>query len=140
MTYAVWPEELPRPERNSWKLSWQEARLKTQNETGPPSYRRRFSNPARSIALSLILTRQERAVFDNFFEVTTGHGSLLFYMPDPTTEGWGLATGDGAPLLTDGDVPIVLAARWLCSFGDTIPAQAVQGIEFRMTFSLWVLP
>jgi len=79
-------------------------------------------------------------VFDTFFQDQTRHGALPFYMPDPTTDGWPLLLADGRPFLTSEGKPILLAARWLCLFGDTQPAVGVVGIEFRINFNVWVMP
>ncbi|QND45197.1 hypothetical protein HB780_05425 (plasmid) [Rhizobium lusitanum] len=140
MTIPTWPTTLPRPDRDSWQKSPQDARLKRQNDAGPPSYRRRYSSVAQAVTLSIMVDRDGKAVFDKFRETTTSEGSLPFYMPDPTTDGWGLFTADGQPLLTNDDQPLLLAAQWLCLFGDTMPAEAVVGVEFRITFSVSVMP
>lgn len=137
---AVWPETLPRPERSSWQLQAQDPRLKRQADAGPPSYRRRFSSVARTVTLSLILTRLQRGVFDAFYEEDCGWGSSLFWMPDPTTDRWPLLTPDGVPLLTGAGAPLLMSALWLCRWGDQMPTETVVGIEFRKSFSVVVLP
>ena len=137
----TWPETLPRPERDTWQRSPQDARRKTQSEAGPPRYRRRFSSAATMVTLSVIVTRNGRAIFDNFFHDTCADGSLLFYMPDPTTEGWPLLAADGTPILTDDDQPVLLGGQWLCAWGDQVPIETIYGqIEFKKTFSVVVMP
>jgi hypothetical protein len=137
----TWPATLPHPERSTWQVTPQEARRKTQSDAGPPRYRRRFSGVAKMVTMSVILTRSQKAVFDRFFHDDCAEGSLTFYMPDPTTDGWKLLTGDGVPLLTAGGAPILLSARWLCAWGDQLPAETIHGqLEFKKTFSLVVLP
>ena len=133
-----WPSVLPKPDRNSWQNTLQDGRRKAQPEAGPPRYRRRISNPAQLVQMSLTLDRDQREVFDAFYR-DCGNGTGLFYMPDPTTDGWGLYTSDGQPLLS-GDVPILLSARWLCSWGDQMPSETVIGVEFRKSFSVVVMP
>lgn len=136
-----WPAELPRPERPSWQLTSQDARRKTQSDAGPARYRRRFSAAAKLVTLSVILTRDQRAVFDRFFHDDCAQGARLFYMPDPTTEGWALLSSDGTPLLSGSGAPLLLAGRWLCAWGDQIPVETLHGqVEFKKTFSLMVLP
>lgn len=137
---GIWPEELPRPERSSWQMQPQDARRKRQSEAGPPGYRRRFSSVARIVSMSLVLTRSEKAVFDRFFHEECQEGSLNFWMPDPTTDGWSLLTGDDVPILTGDGQPITLTARWLCAWGDQVPTETVIGIEFRKAFQIVVLP
>jgi hypothetical protein len=140
MTSLVWPTDLPRPERNTWQSQPQDARRKRQSETGTPSWGRRFSSAATLVSLSVLLDRNQRAVFDNFYRFDTKGGVSHFWMPDPTTDGWPLLMSDGRPLLTSAGVPILLSARWLCSFGETVPAETVVGIQFRKNFSIAVLP
>lgn len=136
----TWPTVLPRPERTTWQLTPQDARRKTQSEAGPVRYRRRFSSVSRLVTLSLILSRDQKAVFDRFFHEDCAEGARLFYMPDPTTDGWPLLMADGTPLLASNDQPILLGARWLCSWGDQLPTETIQGLEFKMSFSIVVLP
>ncbi len=140
MSHLIWPVELPRPERNSFQSTPQEARLKRQSDAGPPGYRGRFSSAATMVTLSVILSRAQKAVFDGFFARDTKRGSRMFWMPDPTTDGWRMLTPDGAPVLTTDGVPVLLSARWLCLFGDSLPVESVQGIEFRKSFNVVVLP
>lgn len=144
MTVAVWPSSLPKPDRDTWNAQPQDARLKRQSEAGPPTWRRRFSNAAKMVSLSVLLDRDQNAIFENFYLYDTKQGSLLFWMPDPTTDGWFLYTDDGSPLLISGGdndgAPILLGAQWLCSFGDTLPNETVVGIRFRRTFSVVVIP
>lgn len=135
-----WPETLNRFERPGWQVQPQEARIRRPNEAGPPSYRRRFSSVARGVALSLVLTRNEKAIFDQFYEVTCAHGTREFRMPDPTTHGWKLLSSDGIPLL-NGATDLLLSERWLCVFGDPPPTETIVGdLRFRKTFNVWVLP
>ncbi|WP_323036257.1 hypothetical protein [Pararhodobacter sp.] len=111
---GTWPDTLPRPDRDSWQMTSQDARRKSQPDAGPPRYRRRFSSAARLVTLSVILTRDGKAIFDTFFHDDCADGSLLFTMPDPTTEGWPLLASDGTPILTDDGQPILLGGQWLC--------------------------
>lgn len=135
-----WPSDLPRPERSTWQLTPQDARRKTQSEAGPPRYRRRFSSAAKMVTLSVILSRNGKAIFDRFFHEDCAEGAHLFYMPDPTTEGWPLLAANGSPLLTSDGAPILLGGRWLCAWGDQLPTETVQGVEFKKTFSVVVMP
>lgn len=136
----TWPETLPRPERGTWQLTPQDARRRRQSEAGPPSYRRRFSGVARMVTLSVMLSRDQRQVFDRFFHQDCAEGTHLFWMPDPATDGWPLLTGDGQPLLTDTGDPILLGGQWLCSWGAEMPTETVIGREFRKSFSIVVMP
>ncbi len=140
MSVPTWPETLPRPERSSWQSKLQDSRRKRQNDAGPPAYARKFSSVARLISLSVVLDRNQRAVFDTFYEVTCAFGSSFFYMPDPTTDGWPLLSSDGQPMLTEEGIPILMSATWLCLWGDDVPVETLVGIEFRKSFSVVVMP
>ncbi|SLN37956.1 hypothetical protein AQS8620_01416 [Aquimixticola soesokkakensis] len=137
----TWPPTLPKPERKTWQVTPQDARAKRQADAGPPSFRRRFSSVSKTVNLSLVLTRNGKAIFDRFFHEDCAEGTHLFWMPDPTTDGWPLLATDGRPLLTAEGAPILLAAQWLCSFGEQVPVETVEGqVEFRKTFSVVVMP
>ena len=137
---AVWPSELPRPERNSWQNQSQEARRMTQSDIGPPRYRRRFSGVPKLVTMTVMLDRNQRAIFDNFYKHDCAWGSHRFWMPDPTTEGWPLFTASGQQLFTHDGRPILMGGRWLCAWGDQPPAETVIGLEFRKSFPVVVLP
>ncbi|WP_320200492.1 hypothetical protein RMR16_008650 [Agrobacterium sp. rho-13.3] len=140
MTHPVWPVELPKPERGTWQSTPQDARLKRRSDAGPTSYRRRFSSASRTVSLSIVVNRNGKERFDRFFQRDTKGGSLLFWMPDPTTQGWALGTSDGAALLTGDGARILMARRWLVTFGGNLPVETVQGVEFRFSFSVEVMP
>jgi len=137
----TWPDTLPNPERNTWQSQPQDARKKRQADTGPTGYGARFSAWSTNVSLSVVLTRDEKAIFDTFYRVDCAAGTRLFYMPDPTTDGWQMLTSDGQPLLMADGTPLLLSARWLCSFGDQVPVESIVGqVQFRKTFNVVVYP
>lgn len=136
----TWPTSLPRPDREGYQQTRQDGRRATKPDSGPMRFRRRFSSTAREVQLQLTLTRAEKAVFDRFYDDDTAGGARLFRMPDPTTDGWQLLTHDDLPLLTHDGQPLLLAAYWLCSFGEQPPAETVAGTLFRISFSVLVMP
>lgn len=135
----TWPTELPRPNRSGYQRQALDPRLARSTETGPPGYRRRYSAVAETVNLVVQLTRVQRGIFDTFHR-DLGHGSLPFWMPDPTTDGWPLLTGDGVPLLTGDGAPLLIAAQWLCLWGSSMPTETIQGVEFIKSFSVVVMP
>lgn len=139
MTLATWPTELRKPTRSGYQAQRQDTRLAKRNG-GTPGYRRRFSSGAKQVAMTINMSRSEKAVFDHFYDTVTGAGSLPFTMPDPVTDGWTLLTADGAPLLTDQAHPIVMAAQWLCLFGEDSPVETIVGVRFNISFSVWIMP
>lgn len=140
MTILTWPSELDPPERDTFSEAWADPRLKRRGETGGPRYRRRFSAVPKLVSMSLFCDRLQKGIFDHFFEQETNFGSRLFWMPDPTTDGWPLVTEDGTLLLTESGVPLLCAAKWLCVFGDDVPVTKIAGVNFRISFSIAVLP
>ena len=136
----TWPANLPRPNRDGYQRKRQDGRRATQPDAGPMRFRRRYSNVATEVQLQLTLTRPEKAVFDRFFEDDTAGGAHLFWMPDPTTDGWQLLTHDDQPILTHTGEPILIAASWLCSFGAETPTEVVEGTRFRISFPILVMP
>lgn len=141
MSYPVWPAGLTQFERSGWQSQRQDARRRRQGEAGPPAWRRRFSSVSTVIGVSLVTDRNGKAVFDRFYEQGTAYGSVLFWMPDPVTDGWALNSSTGAPLLTGAGAPLVMAALRLCSFGDEPPVETMIGdVGFRFAFSVVVMP
>ena len=140
---ATWPATLPPPQRDSWQLQPQDARRKRSNDAGPPGYRRRFSSVAKSVSMAVKLTHDQRAIFDRFYRETCQAGSIRFWMPDPSTDGWPLTTESGAPLWVDAESrePLTHSERWLCAWGDQMPAETVvDQVKFLKSFQIWVLP
>lgn len=141
MTIQTWPTELPRPERKTWQRTTQDTRRQRKPEAGVLGSRRGLSKSPLVVTLSVVLDRNQKAIFDTFFEQDCANGSALFWMPDPTTDGWPLLMSDGTPLLTSDGEPLLLAAQWLCLWGDTFPVETIEGqVEFRKTFDIKVVP
>ncbi|WFE92309.1 hypothetical protein K1718_13370 [Roseibium porphyridii] len=137
---ASWPSTLPLPDRQTYGKQPDEARIRRRPDSGPPGSRGRFSSAARQVALSIDIDRNQKAVFDRFFQHELAEGSLPFTMPDPTTHGWQLFTAAESPLLTVDGTPIALAATWLCLFGDGLPSEAIRGVRFQISFQIAVMP
>lgn len=136
----TWPTDLPPIQRDSWQLTRQDPRRRRQAETGPPSYRRRFSSAAKLVTMSMVLTRSQKAVFDNFYDVDCRSGVRLFRMPDPSTDGWKLLHETGVPLLNENGVPFLLSRSWLCAWGEQVPTETVvEQVKFNMSFNIVVI-
>ena len=141
MSYPVWPSNLDKFERSGWQQQPQEARRRSQGDAGPPRFRRRFSSVARNVGLTLVVSRANLSRFWNFYNEDCACGSGLFWMPDPSTDGWPLLTNDDQPVLTTTGRPLLLSARWLCAWGDEPPVETVNvQTQFKVTFKVWVMP
>lgn len=140
MTIPMWPSVLSRFERDPYQQIAQDGRRARQGSSGPPGWGRGFSSYARQVSLSLICSRDEKAVFDHFREIDCGGGSLPFRMPDLTTDGWKLLTEDGLPLLDGDGSPLLLSEIWLCLWGEVPTETIVEQVKFRKAFTVWVMP
>lgn len=140
MTVPYWPSDLPRPNRAGYQRQTDDPRLARRAEAGPPAYRRRWSSTTRSVALVIDVSRSQKAIFDDFHDEVTASGSLPFWMPDPTTDGWPVLDAIGAPVLAGDGAPLLLAAQWLCLFGATTPVETLRGVRFQISFGVTVLP
>lgn len=140
MTVPVWPADLPRPNRQGYGEQYIDPRRPKSGETGPPGKRLGALRAARTVAMTLRLERSEWAVFERFFETDINYGSLPFWMPAPTSDGWPLLTPDGVPLLAPDDTPLLMSATWLCLMGDDMPKSVPAGVQFHVSFTVTVLP
>ena len=136
----VWPTGLPKPQRTSYQSQYQDPRLRRRAETGPSGMSLRYSSAARIVSLSMGVSRDQKAIFDRFFENDVSMGSLPFLMPDPLTDGWPLLAPDGEPMLSPDGERLLIAAYWLCQFGETMPVETIRGIRFQISFPVVVMP
>lgn len=139
MTIPTWPSQLPCPERSSYQAQRANSRLAKQGN-GPTGYRRRFSSVPRLVVYSIDVPRSLKAVFDNFYEVTTADGALPFRMPDPVTDGWPMLTSDGQYMLDINGTPLLLSKMDLCLFGQEPPSETIKSARFEISFSVQVMP
>lgn len=140
MIYPRWPEALPKPTREGLTIATGDGRSMTNPDAGTPRQRRRFSRAFKPVSMTLILTNGERGLFEDFCQNTLEDHSLAFVMPDPTSDGWPLTDENDVPLTDENDVPLLMTADWLVMFGEALPAFAMAGIDFRVSFQLRVMP
>lgn len=141
MTLHIWPDgELPRPLRPEFELAFGEGRLLTQPSAGPVRSRRRFSAVSHSQALAFLMTRNERARFERFYFDETRAGALPFLMPDFGTDGLPIGDEAGAQLTDEAGAPLLITAMRLCLFGAQLPVISAQGVEWRVSFAVEILP
>lgn len=141
MTLPAWPTDLPKPVRSAYSASWSDGRQMRSSEYGPPAARLRTSAVPSMVALTVKLSRSEKAVFDTFWQQDLRWGALPFTMADPTTDGWGLLAADGSPVLDAEGNPILLSRTWTCLFAqDGLPSESLQGLTFNISFNVVVMP
>ena len=135
---AVWPSELPNPERGTYQAQREDARLKKRGR-GAVGYRRMTSSAPRLVSMSIEVPRSLKAVFNNFHADATAGGILPFYMPDATTDGWPILSSSDQPVLMPDGTPILMSRRMLCLFGDEMPSENISGVRFQIGFNVLVL-
>ena len=140
MSVAIWPEDLPKPRRDGYAAGINDPRIAKNTDAGPVGWRRRWSSHTKAVSLVAHLDRNEKAIFDNFYEYECQVGSLPFRMPDPVTDNWPLLTSDGESLLLSDGEPILMAATWLCIWGQSVPQESMVGRHFKVSFSVVVMP
>ena len=140
MSLPVWPEELERPLRDSYDQQKGDTRRRQQGDQGPPRMRRGISKGVEVIGMAFMATADERARFERFYNEDTGEGALPFLMTDWGRDGLALWDDDGAGLTDETGTPLLIAATWVCSFGEALPSITPVGVEWRIQFNLVVLP
>lgn len=141
MALPVWPSSFPRPMLSGFGTVLPDGRQSTSMQAGPPRVRRRYSSAATIRQATMILDVNARQRFWRFWGDDTTGGSLPFLVPDWTLDGRPLATASGEILTTTDGVPLLVSAWHLALFGtDQPPSEAPLGVQFRMTFTLSILP
>lgn len=92
---------------------------------------------AKAVSYAIEVNDDKRAVFDKFWEETTGQ----FVMPDPGRDGLVLTDENGDVLTDENDEPLQQTENWVCLFGESSPQHRDRGAgNWIISFSLVVLP
>jgi len=140
MTTPSWPSNLPLPERQTYNFRPDDPRMKRTGQVGPPAYRRMASSVADRMNLSITVDRSDRQVFWDFHRKDCSDGTKSFIMPDPISDGWLLLTGDGSPLLMPDGTPLLLSRLLLCKWGEDVPQETMEGLRFKISFGVAIMP
>jgi hypothetical protein len=140
MTVAVWPSALPRPNNAGFEYKIGESRLRAPQGAGPSRNRRRFSGRVDLVSITLTLSIDQSALFQNFYKYDLADGSLPFIMPNYINDGWPLGTETGAFLTTEtGDV-LTISNQQLSRFGSGLPSTTPLGLKVVVSFEIEILP
>ncbi len=82
----AWPINLPQLPFAGVTAQDDDAVLRTQMDSGPPTRRNRFTTHTQKVSFPMVLTGAERADFDFFFRSTLGNGALAFDWIDPADD------------------------------------------------------
>lgn len=78
---AYWPTQLPKPKLDGYSLAPQAAFARTDMDAGPARQRRRFTQAPTEITLEIVLTDNQMAIFEGWFEHHVDSGAAWFYAP-----------------------------------------------------------
>ena len=140
MTLPSWPTELERPLRDGFSQQIGDNRRRQKADQGPPRMRRSTSKAIETIGMSFMATADLRDRFWRFYREEVGSGALPFLVPDWGRDGLVLWDSSGIVLTDEDGTPLLIAATWVCVFGDRLPGDVPVGVEWRIQFDLVVLP
>lgn len=78
---AYWPPQLPSPSLPGYGLEPQPAFTRTDMDAGPARQRRRFTQAPTEITVQLVMTREQMAIFEAWFEHRIASGADWFDAP-----------------------------------------------------------
>lgn len=126
--------------RATFQMETGDGRLHTRNDAGPMRIRRKYSQVANTVAITIDVDRNQLARFDRFYNEEIGSGTLPFLMTDPMTAALPLLDADTIQLTTHDGKPLVCAATWVCLMGEQPPVRTPIGVRWRVSFQVMVMP
>lgn len=123
MTAPIWPSTLPhRVLRDGYSEAGPDGRLRQPMSTGPAKVRRLTSAAVREVQVSLLLSPDQRATLDGFWDDDLAGGVRAFWFPDQVRDGVVLDAEEAGvslgPMLTEDEEEILIDAWWLARFGE----------------------
>lgn len=83
---AIWPLSLPQaPSWTGFQETSPNTTIRTPMDVGPPKVRRRSTAAVRPLSMQFMLTRDEVATLETFYQTTLAGGSLPFDWVHPRT-------------------------------------------------------
>jgi len=83
---TAWPASLPQKQFLGLSTQDEDAVIRTQMDTGPPTRRNRFTAITQTVDVSITLRGDQKQTFDTFFRDTLKNGAFAFDWEDPTTD------------------------------------------------------
>jgi len=85
MSYATWPDTLPRCLiLNGLSFDEPDVTVRDENDVGPDTVRLRYTAASQPFSGTMYMTSSQLATFRSFFRTTLRRGTLPFYWIDPT--------------------------------------------------------
>lgn len=83
---TAWPASLPQAMFRGLSDKRQSAIVRSPNDMGPATVRRRFTAATRDVTTRMVVNGTQRATFETFFKTTLQEGSLSFTWEDPVDD------------------------------------------------------
>jgi hypothetical protein len=80
---AAFPASLPQAASMQVTDEDQAGTIRSEQDTGAPKTRQRFTATIRKITMVMILNGTQRATFNTFYRTTISNGATSFTIPDP---------------------------------------------------------
>jgi hypothetical protein len=139
----IWPPDLPQKMLvEGYGRGFADGRLRTQTDTGPGKMRRRYSSAVKPVTGQFMVSSDEAARLERFWDEETSGGSKPFLIPNQTNDGLTLETASGDELLASDGSGVALSSWWLVMFGDAPNVAPLSGAVdlYRVTIQLNVMP
>lgn len=140
MTIPQFPSSLRCMSRNNYSHQLGDDRRMTPADDGPARVRRQRSLSADTVQLLIDTNLAGRETFNRFYKETTKNGSVPFHMRDPVLDGVPIKLDTGEVLTDENDQPILISAWWLCMFGEQKPTFTIEGVRWKINFSVMIMP
>lgn len=86
MTDIMWPKELPQMMRLEGLTGKRHSSVvRTEMDAGPAKARQRYTVATKTFSGSVILSEEERRIFEQWYKINLGAGVLRFQMMHPQT-------------------------------------------------------
>ncbi|MDE5899167.1 MAG: hypothetical protein K2H09_07910 [Treponemataceae bacterium] len=85
MTIASWPSALKIPMLGGLNGQYQNPVVRTEMDAGPAKQRLRYTAVPKRFSGRLILTEEDRTIFEAFWKDAIAYGTLRFAMKNPQT-------------------------------------------------------
>lgn len=144
MATPVWPftnSVAQRFQRDGYSRGAGDGRQFSPMGQGPAKVRRRYSAVIRPVSGVFMLTTDQVARFERFWDEDTDGGSLPFLIIDAVNHDQPLLTDEGDVLTTEAGDPLLISAWWIVMFGEDAPSIVpVSHSHYRLSLELSVMP
>lgn len=140
MAVLAWPAQLPRMTLAGYGEAFADGRLKSKTDMGPGKIRRRFSAAPVRVTGQVVLSGDQPATLERFYNETTARGTKPFTMDNQRLSAATLfVTGSGVPVTTEAGLSVCIVSTWIVRFEEP-PQFARSAFATVASLSLVILP